>query len=134
VVGQRQAAAILRTRNGRLSLETRSIVRAVVAVICIGGTLLGLDNTYGDNSEVKALAQKTACGSPNCSISVLRESRSAFSQAFSFQTTLVQKGSHEQSASVDVECKRKQYLVGPYECVITSGGLPSMTGSATAPP
>jgi hypothetical protein len=97
----------------------------VIAIVCIGGTALGLANTYGDNGDVKALAQKTACGSPNCSISVLRESRSAFSQSFGFQTAVAQKGKHEQSASVDVECKRKQILFGEYECAVTSGGLPS---------
>jgi hypothetical protein len=115
-------------------VETRTLIRAVIAVLCIAGTGLGLANTYGDNGEVKALAQKAACGSPNCSISVLRESRSAFSQSFSFQTTLVQKGKSSQSASVDVECKRKQVLIGDYECRVTSGGLPSMTGSAAASP
>jgi hypothetical protein len=107
-------------------MGARSWVRALVAVVCIAGTALGLANTYSDNSEVKALAQKTACGSPNCSISVLREARSAFSQSFGFQTTLVQKGKSGRSASVDVECKRKQILVGDYECLITSGGLPSV--------
>ena len=106
-------------------METRTVIRAVVAIVCIGGTALGPANTYGDNSDVKALAQKTACGSPNCSISVLRESRSAFSQSFSFQTALAEKGKHEQSASVDVECKRKQVLFGDYECVVSSGGLPN---------
>ena len=114
-------------------METRSVVRAVVALICIAGTALGLNNTYGDNSEVKALAQRTACGSPSCSIGVLRESRSAFSQSFSFQTTLAQKGKNQRSASVDVECKRKQVLLGDYECAVTSGGLPSMIGSAAPP-
>jgi len=111
-------------------MEARSLVRAVIAVICIAGTALGLANTYGDNTEVKALAQKTACGSPSCSVNVLREARSAFSQSFGFQTSLVQKGKSERSASVDVECKRKQILVGEYECVVTSGGLPGVA----APP
>ena len=115
-------------------METRTVVRGLIAVICIAGTGLGLANTYGDNSEVKELAQKAACGSPNCSISVLRESRSAFSQSFSFQTTLIQKGKSGQNASVDVECKRKQVLLGDYECIVTSGGLPSMTGGAAASP
>ncbi|HTA91236.1 MAG TPA: hypothetical protein VK745_16735 [Polyangiaceae bacterium] len=110
-------------------METRTVIRAVVAVVCIGGTLLGLENTYGDNSDVKALAQKTACGSPTCSISVLRESRSALSQAFSFQTTLAEKGKSERSASVDVECKRKQLLLGDYVCAITSGGLPGASSA-----
>jgi hypothetical protein len=111
-------------------MEGRTLFRALVAVLCIAGTALGLANTYGDNSDVKALAQKTACGSPNCSITVLREARSAFSQSFGFQTALAEKGKSQRSASVDVECKRKQVLIGDYECVITSGGLP---GAASAP-
>ncbi|HEY4106213.1 MAG TPA: hypothetical protein VGM44_20075 [Polyangiaceae bacterium] len=111
-------------------MEGRTVVRFVVAAICIAVTGLGLENTYGDNSEVKALAQKTACGSLGCSISVLRESRSAFSQSFGFQTALVQKGNSSRSASVDVECKRKQVLIGDYECVVTSGGLPNAATSA----
>ena len=115
-------------------MEGRTIVRIVVAVICIAGTALGLANTYGDNSDVKALAQKTACGSPNCSISVLRESRSAFSQSFGFQTTLVQKGKSQRSASVDVECKRKQILIGDYECAVTSGGLPDNAAPSSSAP
>jgi hypothetical protein len=102
----------------------RTIIRALFAVVCIGGTLLGLENTYGDNSEVKGLAEKAACGLAGCSVTVLRESRSAFSQSFGFQTRLVQRGEHDQSASVDVECKRKQVLLGDYECAVTSGGLP----------
>ena len=115
-------------------MEARTIVRVVIAVICIGGTALGLSNTYGDDSEVKALAQKTACGSPSCSISMLRESRSAFSQSFSFQATLGERGRPRQSASVDVECKRKQVLLGDYECAVTSGGLPSMTAPSSSAP
>ena len=110
-------------------METRSLVRAAIAAICIAGTALGLANTYGDNTEVKALAQKTACGAPDCSVSVLRESRSAFSQSFGFQTRRVQKGKVDRSATVDVECKRKQILLGEYECVVTSGGLPGVTGA-----
>jgi hypothetical protein len=102
-------------------LESRSAIRALVAVVCLAATGLGLNNTYGDDSEVKALAQKAACGSPSCSVKLLRESRSAFSESFSFQTTLVQKGKSGSGASVDVKCKRKQILFGDYECNTIEG-------------
>ena len=113
-----------------MKVETRSLVRAVIAVVCLGATALGLINTYGDDSEVKALAEKTACGRPSCSVSLLHESRSAFTQGFGFQTALAEKGKPSQSASVDVECKRKQLLLGEYECAVTSGGLPPASASA----
>ena len=111
-------------------MEARSLVRPVIALVCLGATALGLLNTYGDDSEVKALAEKTACGAPSCSVKLLHESRSAFSQGFGFQTALSEKGKPSKSASVDVECKRKQLLLGDYECVVTSGGLPAASASA----
>jgi hypothetical protein len=93
-------------------------------VICLAGTALGLNNTYGDDTELKALAEKTACGSPQCSLKMLNEHRSAFNAGFGFQTSLVQKGKADRSASADVECRRDYYLVGEYHCALTSGGLP----------
>jgi hypothetical protein len=114
-------------------MEAKSLVRAAFAIVCLTATALGLSNTYGDNAEVKALAQRTACGAPNCSISDLSQARSAFSQRFGFQTALVQKGKSAQGASVDVECKRKLIFVGDYECAVTSGGLPGVIGSAAPP-
>jgi len=106
-------------------LEARKIIRPVFALLCLAATALGLLNTYGDNTEVKALAEQTACGAPHCSINQLRESRSALTQSFSFQVALVQKGKSSQGASVDVECKRAQFLFGAYSCAVTSGGLPA---------
>jgi len=42
-------------------VEARAIVRPLFMLICLGGTALGLNNTYGDDTELKALAEKTAC-------------------------------------------------------------------------
>ena len=91
--------------------------------LCLVGTGLGLNNTYGDDTEVKALAETAACGSAKCSVKLLHENRSAFTQAFGFQTSLVAKGKTDRSASVDVNCQRSLYLLGEYQCVIVSGGL-----------
>jgi len=105
-------------------VEARALIRPLVAIICLGGTALGLNNTYGDNAEVKALAEKSACGSAQCSVKSLHEGRSAFKQSFGFQTALVQKGKADRSASVDVTCQREYFLVGEYHCAVVSGGLP----------
>ena len=91
---------------------------------CLAGTALGLNNTYGDDTVLKALAEKTACGSAECSVKMLNEHRSAFNAGFGFQTSLVQKGKTDRSASADVECRRDYYLLGEYRCAVTSGGLP----------
>jgi hypothetical protein len=93
-------------------------------LLCLAGTALGLNNTYGDDTELKALAEKTACGSPQCSVKMLSEHRSAFSAEFGFQTSLLQKGQTERSASADIECRRAYIMLGEYHCDLTSGGLP----------
>ncbi|HEY5373577.1 MAG TPA: hypothetical protein VIK01_07805 [Polyangiaceae bacterium] len=105
-------------------MEARSIIRPLFMLVCLGGTALGLNNTYGDDTELKALAEKTACGSAKCSVKMLNEHRSAFNAAFGFQTSLVQKGKTDRSASADVECRRDYYLLGEYHCSVVSGGLP----------
>ena len=107
-----------------MATERSPITRAVLIVACLGVTALGLRNTYGDNSEVIALAQRTACGTPGCAVNTLRQERSPFSQSFSFQVKTVERG-RERGASGDVECKRSWVLVGDYGCVMTSGGLPA---------
>ena len=103
--------------------ERSPVTRAIVLTVCLGVTALGLRNTYGDNSEVVALAQKTACGSPGCAVSILRQERSPFSQSFGFQVKTVERG-RERGATADVTCKRSWVLVGDYGCLVTSGGLP----------
>jgi hypothetical protein len=104
-------------------VSARSIFRTLLMALCLVGTALGLNNTYGDDTEVKALAEKTACGSAQCSVKILHESRSAFKTAFGYQTRLIEKGKAERSASVDVECQRALFLLGEYRCAIVSGGL-----------
>jgi hypothetical protein len=110
--------------------ERRGFVRPIIAFVCLGATALGLNNTYGDNAEVKSLAQKAACGREGCSVTVTRESRSAFSQEFTFQTRLVEKGTNPRDASVDVKCQRAYYLFGAFTCNAVSGGLPGVASSA----
>lgn len=105
-------------------MAAHAIVRPLVALICLAGTALGLNNTYGDNSEVRALAEQTACGKQQCSVKTLHEARSAFEQTFGFQTALVEKGKPGRGASVDVACQRALYLLGQYQCAVVSGKLP----------
>jgi hypothetical protein len=106
------------------------LVRLVVMGVCLGGTALGLRNTYGDNSDAEVRAKAAACGDGrDCTYRVLNQSRSAFSQSFSYQVTLTEKG-RERGASTDVECKRAYILLGDYECRVTSGGVPGLAAPA----
>jgi hypothetical protein len=102
--------------------EASGFVRATVMAVCLGATALGLANTYSDNADVVRDAQRTACGSENCAFTKLREERSPFSQSFTFQVELTEKGK-KRAASTDVKCSRAYVLVGAYSCQVTSGGL-----------
>jgi hypothetical protein len=108
--------------------ERSGLSRALVAAVCLGVTALGLANTYGDNAAVLALAQRTACGSADCSYETLRQERSPLAQSFTFQVRLTEKG-RERAATADVECRRAYVLLGEYACRVTSGGVPA-PGSA----
>ena len=96
-------------------MAERSFVRSLSSVLLLGGTGLGLYNVYADNTELKAQAEKVACGDRPCKASITRESRSPLSQTFTYQTEL--SGKSRRSASVDVECKRAYILLGEYSCV-----------------
>jgi hypothetical protein len=113
-----------------MSTSGKSLVtRVVVATVCLGGTALGLRNTYGDNADAEATAKAAACGDGrDCTYRLLSASRSAFSQTLSYQVTLTEKG-RERGASTDVECKRAYILLGDYACTVTSGGVPAPAGS-----
>jgi hypothetical protein len=97
-------------------MAERSFARSMTSVLLLGGTALGLYNVYADNTAVRALAEKTACGDRPCTARVTRESRSPLSQSFTYQVELPVKGKSARSASVDVECKRTYYLLGEYAC------------------
>jgi hypothetical protein len=104
--------------------ERSGLTRGIVLAICLGGTALGLANTYGDNADVVKQAERVACGGDNCSFQKLREERSVLAQRFTFQVELTEKGKAvRKSASADVECKRAYVLLGAYACQKTSDGF-----------
>lgn len=98
--------------------SSRSIVRPLVFALCIGVTIAGLLNVYGDNQEVVAKAETAACGGEACAVTMTRLERSAISQTFTFQTRLIEKGRSADGATVDVVCKRAFWLVGEYACTV----------------
>jgi hypothetical protein len=109
--------------------ERGGLLRPIVMALCLGVTALGLANTYGDNADVIAKAQRAACGGGTCSYEKLREERSPLSQSFTFQVKLTERGK-ERGATADVECRRAYALLGDYSCKLTSGGVP---GAGSAP-
>ena len=96
--------------------SSRSIVRSLVFALCVGVTIAGLLNVYGDNQEVVGKAELAACHGEPCAVTMTRLERSAISQTFTFQTRLVEKGRSTDGATVDVVCRRAFWIVGEYAC------------------
>jgi hypothetical protein len=94
--------------------DSKRLIRPTISILLVVATALGLYNVYGDDAEVTRLAEQAACGTEKCSVTTLRRERSAFSQGFSFQTTLETKG--KPTVSVDVSCTRSLILLGDYTC------------------
>jgi hypothetical protein len=102
-------------------MQVKSLLRVGFSVLCVAVTTLGLINTYGDDGEVVALAQRAACGSDNCSYTLLSRSHSAFGHEYAFQTQLVQQGKlPTQSATALIACKRELVLLGAWKCAPSS--------------
>ena len=91
--------------------------RKIIAVVCIGGSALALNNVHSDNTDVIKQAEAIACGKVGCALKKIKESRGALSQSFTFQTQL------DPPQTADVECRRSLYLVGEYSC--QGAGRPS---------
>jgi len=89
--------------------EPGIVRRVIVPVVLLGLTVLGLLNTYGDASDVQALAARTACGGEMCASQMLQFSRSPFSHEYVFA---LQKG----TTRVTVKCARAFIFLGDYHC------------------
>jgi hypothetical protein len=85
-------------------------VRVLVPVVCIGVTVAGLVNTYGDASVVERLAEQEACGKEHCSVTTVEMQRNPFSHRYVFQTSV------ERQQTTAVECAREYVLIGNYGC------------------
>jgi hypothetical protein len=91
--------------------EASRIVRPVIAAVCIGVTVLGLINVYGDNREVVAMAEKVACAERSqCTARMTRMSRNPIGTSFTYQVDV------KPQTTVDVDCNRSAYLVGEWAC------------------
>ena len=85
------------------------MIRAVLTVLCLLATAIGLYNVYSDNSAVSRRAEAAACGASGC-VRTLRAERTPIGQDFTFQTSVappVTRGVH---------CERAYLLVGEFDC------------------
>ena len=91
--------------------EKGRIVRPLVAVLCIGITVLGLINVYGDNAPIVAMAEKVACAErTQCTARMTKMSRTPIGTSLSFQVDV------KPQTVVDVDCNRSYYLLNEWAC------------------
>ncbi|MCC6216790.1 MAG: hypothetical protein IT376_18170 [Polyangiaceae bacterium] len=83
-------------------------VRPLVSATLIGLTALGLNNVYGDPTEVMAQAERAACGAAGCSAKVTRGERSPLGHEYDYALS--------GGASVTVTCRRALVLLGAWSC------------------
>ncbi len=96
--------------------DGKRIIRPIISVTLVVLTVLGLNNVYSDNSELRKLAEQTACGSEPCATHLLEMQRSPIAQSFRFQT-----GKNEGEAMTgerSVRCQREFVFLGEYACAV----------------
>ena len=93
-----------------MSSRARVIFRMVFLALVIGVTVLGMLNVFGDNTAVKKQAMELVCGKPGCTVHVVKEERTPFSQSYGFQE------SRQSQRLIEIKCSRQFVLLGAYEC------------------
>ncbi len=91
-------------------------LRSLFSVLLLAATALGLYNVYGVSEEVEAKAGLAACGGVICPYQLTQGSRNPLFHSYGLSATPPGKSRR----SIDVECKRTLYLLGEYECTVTS--------------
>jgi hypothetical protein len=86
------------------------IRRIIIPFVCLAITAAGLNNVYGDASEVERLSEQTACGSEQCAVTKVEEGRTPFSHKYVYQTSL------KAQTTATVECSRELVLIGAWHC------------------
>ncbi len=90
-------------------MAPRSIVRVLLVVVALGVTVASVSNVFLDDSEVRALAARAACGAEGCAGGgPTRVDRTPLGESFDFVTRA--------RRTVTIECARRAILAGPYDC------------------
>jgi hypothetical protein len=90
-------------------VETKSIVKAAITVVCLVGSAGAIYNVQGDISALQTRAEKMACG-PNSCERLLGLQRQPTSQTFTFQVEA------RSSRTKIIECSPAFLLFGEYDC------------------
>src|SRR6478609_285377 len=96
-------------------MEAKTGLRVAIVVSCLAVTVLGYQNSNGDNSDVVAIASKAACPTDACNAILSQTSRSSFGHEYGFQIRSKQHPT-ESGPTMIVECKRALVLVGDWSC------------------
>lgn len=104
--------------------EGRGPLRALIPVVLLGLSALGLYNVFADNSEVRQMAQSLAKTPKDSAPRMTREAKNPIGQSFDFQVS--------GSGLVSVNCRRAYYLVGDYSCSLEGGAAPAASAAPSS--
>lgn len=90
-------------------METKNVIKATVAVLCLVGSTMAIYNVQGDNSALQQRAEALACGPARCE-RLLGLQRQPTNQTFTFQLTA------RSAQTKIIECTPKFLLFGEYQC------------------
>lgn len=90
-------------------MDKKSIIKALIAVLCLVGSAMAIYNVQGDNSALQKRAEDMACGPKSCA-RLLGLSRQPTSQTFTFQIE------DRSAATKIIECTPAFLLFGEYDC------------------
>jgi hypothetical protein len=93
-------------------VKKKNIVNFIILVLCVLLTVASVMNVVVDNTEVIALAEKTACeGKTKCEMARTSEMRLPIWQVITFS------GGKQ---LVEVRCQRSLIAIGDYSCKVIS--------------
>lgn len=104
--------------------EGRGPLRALIPVVLLALSALGLYNVFADNTEVRQMAQALAKTAKDPEPRMTREAKNPIGQSFDFQVT--------GRGLVSVSCHRAFYLVGAYTCSLEGGAAPATAAPSSS--
>lgn len=97
--------------------EGRGPLRAILPIVLVGLSLLGMYNVFADNAEVRQLAESLAKSPKDTQPRLTRESKNPIGQSFDFQVA--------DRGIVNVDCRRSYYFLGAWTCKVVGGAAAS---------
>jgi hypothetical protein len=93
-------------------IQMKGAFRVLLAVLAVFVSLASANNVFGDDAEVRSLAEGTACPRGCPKATRVEVERSPFAETVRYEGP---------TGAITVRCARAAILVGPYSCAQEAG-------------